>query len=261
MSKLIGFDFALKGILRNKANFDVLEGFLSELLKEDIKVQGILESESNKETHDDKFNRVDLLVKSGNEKQIIIEVQCTSEWDYLSRILYGTSKTVTQHLKKGSVYKEIKKVISISIVFFNLGEGKDYIYKGTTDFEGVHVHDHLSLGKNEKNAYGVGYELPSDIFPEYYILRVNQYREIIKDKFDEWMYFLKTEKIKPEFNAKGIKSASKKLDELKLNESERKAYEQYQEGQHYEASMVMSREIDIKQLGYEEGVADKERTW
>ena len=45
--KLIWFDWAVKKLLRNKANFGVLEGFLSELLYDDIKIERILESESN----------------------------------------------------------------------------------------------------------------------------------------------------------------------------------------------------------------------
>ena len=56
--KLVSFDWAMKKLLRSKANFDILEGFLSELLKEDIKIIEILESEGNKETFDDKYNRV-----------------------------------------------------------------------------------------------------------------------------------------------------------------------------------------------------------
>ena len=59
--KLISFDWAIKRLLRNKANFVVLEGFLSELLFDDIKIEQILESEANQETVDDKFNRVDIL--------------------------------------------------------------------------------------------------------------------------------------------------------------------------------------------------------
>jgi hypothetical protein len=58
--KLIRFDWALKYILRNKANFDVLEGFLSNLLKETTTINHIIESESNQEAENCKFNRVDL---------------------------------------------------------------------------------------------------------------------------------------------------------------------------------------------------------
>ena len=58
--KLISFDWAMKRLLRSKANFEILEGFLSELLSEEITILELLESESNKENADDKFNRVDL---------------------------------------------------------------------------------------------------------------------------------------------------------------------------------------------------------
>jgi len=49
MKNLIRFDWALKRLLHNKANFGILEGFLRELLEDDIKIENILESESNKE--------------------------------------------------------------------------------------------------------------------------------------------------------------------------------------------------------------------
>ena len=53
--KLIRFDWAIKRILRNKVNFVVLEGFLSELLFDNIKIEYILESESNQETEEEKL--------------------------------------------------------------------------------------------------------------------------------------------------------------------------------------------------------------
>jgi len=62
--KLISFDWAIKRILRSKANFEILEGFLSELLKEDITILEVLESESNQDLKNDKFNRLDIKVKN-----------------------------------------------------------------------------------------------------------------------------------------------------------------------------------------------------
>ena len=74
MSELVRFDWAMKNLLRNKANFDVLEGFLSELLRMPIQIKHILESEGNKEHDRDKFNRVDLMAITSGKKQILIEV-------------------------------------------------------------------------------------------------------------------------------------------------------------------------------------------
>ncbi len=101
--RLISFDWAMKKLLRSKANFEILEGFLSELLKDNIQIQEILESESNKEGHKGKFNRVDLKVKNQNDEIIIIEVQYEREFDYLQRILYGTSKGVQYKKVSGRV--------------------------------------------------------------------------------------------------------------------------------------------------------------
>ncbi len=237
MANLIRFDWAIKYLLRNKANFDILEGFLSELLKRDIRIESVLESESNKITVDDKFNRVDLLVEADHKERIIIEVQCSRQWDYYSRMLYATSKTVTEHLKEGMAYDHIKRVISVNVVFFDLGSGEDYLYHGTTRFEGMHCHDILRLGAEEKKAY-MNAESPAEIFPEYYLIKVDQFRESVKDKFDEWVYFLKNSTIEPSFQAKGIHSAAHKLDMLQLNEEDRRAYERFQENLMYEASMT-----------------------
>ena len=126
--KLISFDWAMKKILRSKANFDILEGFLSELLFEDITILEILESESNKETDNNKSNQVDIKVKNSNEEIILIEIQYSNELDYLQRILYASSKAIVEHIKEGEAYSKISKIISISILYFDFGDGDDYIY-------------------------------------------------------------------------------------------------------------------------------------
>ncbi|OGV43996.1 MAG: hypothetical protein A3F46_11365 [Legionellales bacterium RIFCSPHIGHO2_12_FULL_42_9] len=252
MTKLVHFDWAIKHLLRNKANFDILEGFLSELLKTKVTIETLLESESNKYDKDDHSNRVDLLVLTESNGHVIIEVQASMEWDYLSRILYGTSKVITEYIQAGQSYRHVRKIISVSIVFFNLGRGEDYVYHGITEFRGTHQHDVLQLGENEQKAYGPE-KTPSDIFPEYYLIKVNQFNKQIKDKFDEWVYFLKTETIHPNFSAQGIKSAAKKLDILALTDKERKAYERYEENSHYEASMHESHYGRGKLEGKAEG--------
>ena len=68
--RYIRFDWAIKRLLRQKANFGVLEGLLTVLLGEEVKIIELLESESNQQTIDDKFNRVD--IKAKNSKGEII---------------------------------------------------------------------------------------------------------------------------------------------------------------------------------------------
>ena len=62
-TKLIRFDWAMKTLLRDKANFDILEGFLSAVLRQDVSIIEILESESNVSALEQKLNRVDLLIQ------------------------------------------------------------------------------------------------------------------------------------------------------------------------------------------------------
>ena len=233
--KLITFDWAIKRLLRSKANFGILEGFLSELLKEDITILDVLESESNKDYKLDKFNRVDLKVRNGKQEIIIIEIQYDREYDYLQRIFYGVSKTAIEHLEESKSYSGITKVISINILYFDLGSGTDYIYKGTTRFVGLHNHDLLELNAKQKQLFKK--DSVEALYPEYYLIKINRFNDIAKDTLDEWIYFLKNEEIKENFTAKGLK------------EDEEKAYEHYQDDLHYQASIFESSFGD----GYYEG--------
>ncbi|MCI5225590.1 MAG: Rpn family recombination-promoting nuclease/putative transposase [Candidatus Electrothrix sp. AX2] len=236
--KLISFDWAMKKLLRSKANFEILEGFLSELLKDSIHILEILESEGNKEDRRDKFNRVDLKVRNQKNEVIIIEVQYDREFDYLQRILFGTSKVLTEYLNEGDPYSKVVKVVSINILYFDLGHGKDYVYHGITSFQGLHHQDTLELSENQQALYNT--KKIHQIFPEYYLIKVNNFDGIANDTFDEWIYFLKNEEIKENFKAKGLIKAKQELDILKLPEQERLAYEKYQDDLHYQASMVES---------------------
>ena len=241
---LVRFDWFIKYMLRDKSNYDILEGFLSELLKEDLLIVSILESEGNKKTRDDKFNRVDILVKNTKDELLIIEVQNEREIDFLQRLLYGTSKATIEYIKEGKAYANLKKVISISIVYFELGQGKDYIYKGTTRFIGIHQNDELQLSQEQKEIFQK--EEVSDIFPEYYLIKTGKFNEIIVDTLDEWVYFFKTSNIKTDFKAKGIKQAEAKLEYANLSQKKRKEYDAFIEQEMENDSWALTQRIDLE---------------
>lgn len=244
--KLVRFDWAMKKMLRHKANFDILEGFLSELLGEEVKIKQVLDSESNKETEDDKFNRVDVLVEFTDGELVIVEVQNSKEYDYFHRMLYGTSKVITEHIKEGQPYAEVKKVISVTIAYFDLGQGKDYVYHGTTVFKGIHKHDILMLADKQVELYKKNNTY--QIFPEYWVIKVGKFGNRVKDKLDEWIYFFKNAEIKNDFSAKGLKAAGEKLDEMKLNEKEAKDYKKYLKGLRDIASEQHTKMADAQEL-------------
>ncbi len=223
MRNTIRFDWAIKRLLRNKANFSILEGFLSELLGEDIIIESILESESNKESLDNKMNRVDVLVQDSKGELIIIEVQSNYTHDYLMRMLFGSSKLVVDNMAEGMVYSKIKKIISVNIVYFNLGHGDDYIYHGFTNFIGIHTKNKLSLSDQEKKVFNA--EHIERIYPEYYIIKINNFDNISRNTLDEWINFLKNEEVKDGSTAKGLLEAKKELDKLKLSKEAMHEYE------------------------------------
>ncbi len=105
---MIHFDWAMKRLLRDKSNYVVLEGFLSTLLEEDIRICKFLESESNQADALDKFNRADILVEDTKGELLIIEVQNNRELDYFHRMLYGVSKTVSEYIGLGDAYSKIR---------------------------------------------------------------------------------------------------------------------------------------------------------
>ena len=106
--RYIRFDWAIKRLLRQKANFDVLEGFLTVFLEEKITIVELLESKGNQLSADDKFNRVDIKALNSKGEIIIIEIQNTRELYYLERILYGVAKAITEHIHLGDAYYKVK---------------------------------------------------------------------------------------------------------------------------------------------------------
>ncbi len=229
--KLIRFDWAMKTLLRDKANFDVLEGFLCALLEDDdIKILNILESETNQKDEDDKFIRVDMLIQDSQNRKIYIEIQNTRETDYLESLLYSTSKIIVENQKLGNDFSNISKVISISILYFNLGIGEDYIYYGTTNFRGLNTGEQLKMKQREdvSNAFAPKYKMvDKEIFPEYYLITVERYKNIITKRIDEWIYIFKNNEVAAGSSSKNIDKAEQKLAEINMPEEDRKRYEKY----------------------------------
>ncbi|MGL4943299.1 MAG: Rpn family recombination-promoting nuclease/putative transposase [Thermoguttaceae bacterium] len=258
---LMTFDYALKNVLREKANFEILEGFLSALLSDDIHIQDILESESNQARENEKFNRVDVLAKDKNGQLILVEVQYDRELDYFQRIMYGVSKLAVEHIKKGDKYKEIKRVISVHIVHFDLGIGEDYLYVGTTNFVGVHTKDVLGLNEKQKAMFKV--QEVNQLFPQIYVIRVDNYHDEVESSVDEWIYFLKNSEVKDSFKSKNIEIAKEKLSVLTMTEEEQRKYNAYLEDLMYQKSMFWSARVDGlydgRKEGREEGRAEGKR--
>ncbi len=246
-NKFVMFDWAAKRMLRDKANFGVLEGLLTVLIGEKITIDQILESEGNQNSRDDKFNRVDIKAINSKGEIIIVEIQLTRELYYLERILYGTSKAITEHITLGRKYDSVKKVYSISILYFDLGKGSDYLYHGKTSFVGVHTGDLLRVNTKEEGV--ICMKAPENVFPEYFIIRVNEFNKIATTPLEEWIEYLKTGVIRENTTAPGLDEARKKLQYLNMTKEERMEYDS-----HIDAIMTQNDVLDTaKDEGRVEG--------
>jgi predicted transposase/invertase (TIGR01784 family) len=247
----IRFDWAAKRLLRQKSNFVVLEGFLSTLLDEKITIERMLESEGNKEDSNDKFNRVDMLAENSRGELIIIEIQNNRELDYFHRILYGVSKAVTEYIHSGTKYAGIKKIYSISIVYFDLGQGNDYVYHGLTEFKGIHTGDTLKLTVNQQKQFL--FEDAGKLFPEYYVLRVDEFDKKAVTPLDEWISFLKTGEIPDDAQAGGLPEARERLRFDHLSLEEKREYNTHMENLRYQSSVLYSERFEGREEGIEIG--------
>ena len=246
----ISFDWALKRLLRDKANFDVLEGFLTTVLKTDIKIHRLLESEGNKNRDEAKYNRVDLLAEDSRGELLLIEVQGEPEFAYFQRMLFGASKLVTEYVNGGDNYEHVKKVYSINIVYFDLGQGEDVVYIGKTEFKGVHNNDILKLSPYMQQKFKAS-EV-SQLFPEYVILKVNDFNRWSKVPLDQWLYFLANSDIPDDADAPGLKQAREKLSWMKMSREEQMLYDRYL----MDRAILRNTMVTARDEGKEEGRAE-----
>ncbi len=107
----VSFDWAIKYILRDKANFEILEGFLMALLGKSAKILELIESEGNQSTEKEKFNRVDVIARISDNEDVLIEVQYAEESYFFKKLLFGACKDIVDNLQSGLDYKHVKKCL------------------------------------------------------------------------------------------------------------------------------------------------------
>src|SRR5690242_651654 len=117
-SKLISFDFAIKYLLKDKGNYDVVEGFISALLAErgyaPVKILALLDTESNKEEYSQKKSLADLVVEDSEHHKYIIEIERQEVTSFVHKSCFNTSRLIVDQIAAGNNYLGIKKIFHIS---------------------------------------------------------------------------------------------------------------------------------------------------
>ena len=250
----IRFDWAAKNILRDKADFEVFEGLMTVLIGEPVKIIELLESESNQTKKKGKHNQVDIKAKNSKDEIILVEIQLEPGSAYMQRILFGVSKAISEHIVLGQDYSNVKKVYSINILYYNFGEGEDYLYHGFNQFVGVHTGDTLMIGEKRRKEIKGDTVAYRDVFPEYYILRVTKFAKKTMDTpLDEWMRYLKEGYIDPNTRAPGLQKAREKLRVLSMTDQERWEYEQFLSDKWYERDVIDYAETQAWNKAWDKG--------
>lgn len=255
MENYIRFDWAMKRLLRNKANYAVLEGLLTTLLEEKVTIHKLLESESNQEDEFDKYNRVDMLAENSKGELVLIEVQNNNEYAYFQRMLFGASKLVTEYINRGEGYEKVRKVYSVNIVYFSLGHGKDFVYHGKTEFVGIHNGDILELSPFQKQTFKV--DKVSQLYPEYYILKVNDFNRVAKTPLEEWIYYLNTGNVPENATAPGLETVKEQLKLNRMSREELKAYYKHLDNIVILRDNIMTERAEGRAEGLAEGRAEE----
>ena len=115
---------------------------------------------------------------------------------------------------------------------------------------GVHCHDELRVSDKQRAA--IAPKMPSEVFPEYILIRVNDFNAVAKTPLEEWVNYLKNGVIDEHTTAPGLREARKKLQYYAIPEKEQAAYRA-----HLLDQMVQNDEIDsAKEEGRIEGRAE-----
>lgn len=254
MASYIRFDWAMKRLLRNKANFGVLEGLLTTLLNDKITICRLLESESNQEDEYDKYNRVDMLAENSSGELFLIEVQNNNEYAYFQRMLFGTSKLVTEYINRGEGYHKVRKVYSINIVYFSLGSGRDTVYHGKTEFHGIHNGDLLELTPFQRQTFKA--DTVSQLYPEYYILKVNDFNKVAKTPLEEWIYYLNTGDVPSGATAPGLDKVREHLKLDRMTKDELSAYYRHLDNVVILRDNILTERAEGRAEGHAEGLVE-----
>jgi hypothetical protein len=223
---VIWFNYAMQYRFREEANFEILEGFLSELIGKKVKILEILKNNNKKGTPEAQVNHISLKAKIGKNNTAIFGVQYSDRLDYHKKVIYSASKAIIRRIAKGGKY-DVKKFYMINILNFGSGLGakRDYLFAAQADgFRGVRFNE-IIPSSNEKITPP---ENPkTDIRSEYYLILPEFFDGKVRTKFDEWAYVLKNGKVKSGFKALGMREMREKFDEQNMTVGEYKSYDRY----------------------------------
>lgn len=172
-------DIMFKAFFSKKENEKFLKSFLSAILGEEVKIKRVIhDARLEQLTREQKYGILDLEVELENGEYVNIEMQLKNNNNMEERTTFYASKKITEQMVKGKKYKDLNKVIIISILDYNLINLPEYITKT------VRVAD-----KHRE------YEINNKV--EFYYIELKKFREEnpnMREPINQWLAFIDMEK-------------------------------------------------------------------
>ena len=226
---LISFDFAIKYLLKNKGDYDIIEGFISALFASQgyppIKINALLDTESNKEGLEMKKSIADLVVEDGEGNKYIVEIERAYTPNFMHKACFNSSRLVVDGIYGNQDYTTIKKIFHISLLYFSTKEMQKPVYHGKTIVHEVDTKHPVDVSIANEGL--VIFNTPN-VFPEYFFISVPMFDDVINSEIDEWLYVMKHSEIKQGFKSPYMAKVAERLSVIKMSSEERNEYIYYQ---------------------------------
>jgi predicted transposase/invertase (TIGR01784 family) len=251
---LISFDYAIKYLLRNKGDYDIIEGFISALLATEgykpVKINALLESESNRESGDLKKSIADLVVQDEDENKYIVEIERSFTPNFMHKACFNTSRLVVDSIEGNQDYTTIKKVFHISLLYFSTQQMKKPIYHGQTIVHEIDTANPVTLRIANQGLVLFKHQ---NVFPDYFFISIPRFNEVIHQEIDEWLYVMKRCEVRKDFKSPYMKKVMERLSVLKMTSEERTDYYHYLKEAVHSQDVLMAAEEKGKSEGIQEG--------
>ena len=120
-------DVVFKAIFGNEENKDLLISLLNSFLNINIQKPEQIEligTEIIKNYDNDKLCRLDIRVKTEDNKHVDVEIQVADKKDMINRSIFYLASLYTEQMKEGMRYDELGRTIALNILCYNLFEDK-----------------------------------------------------------------------------------------------------------------------------------------
>jgi predicted transposase/invertase (TIGR01784 family) len=225
MKPLISFDYAIKHLLCNKTDHDIVESFLSAVFVEcgylPVKIKAVLESESNKEDSILKRSTADMVVESQDGERYIVEVERAFSANFPHQAVFNTSRLIVDSLQENEDYTTLNKIVHISLLFDdrNMDEGalirhSKTIFHNPRNAKPIDVH---------MSGRGSKWDL-SNIIPEYIVIVIPLFDGIVKNDFDEWLYIMRNSDTRKNSKLACVEKVRNRLNHHNMSDKELRKY-------------------------------------